>query len=130
MAESHFLSFAAVTLLKPNLAEVIVSKGVEVNLTQVDEYHRFLLTHLNQPFGLLINRKYDYTYSFEAQLKIGNLPEVRAVAALVYNGTSAVSTLTLKNLPDRRNVNMEIFRDRDLALAWLDLQLQNEDKPV
>lgn len=117
------LSFGEIILLKPNLAEVVVSEGMEINIAQVEEFHGFLLTHLRSPFGLLINKKHHYTYSFEAQLKITDLPEIKAIAVLVFRRTSALSTLTLKKLPGRRNANLEIFDDRDIALNWLDQQL-------
>lgn len=75
---------------------------------------------------MLINKKHNYTYSFEAPLETTNLREIKAIAVLVYRGTSAVSTLTLKNLPGRKNVNLEIFHDRNIALNWLDQQLQSQ----
>ena len=42
----HRLSFGEIIILKPNLAEVIVDDGIEMDLKMVEEYHEFLLNKL------------------------------------------------------------------------------------
>ena len=56
------LSFGSVIILAPNLAEVIINEGVIIDELNVDEYHDFLLTNLDAPFSLLVNKKHSYTY--------------------------------------------------------------------
>ena len=40
------LSFGTVTLLRKDLAEVIINQGVEMDLDIVDEYHMFIVTNV------------------------------------------------------------------------------------
>ena len=54
----HELSFGKMIVLSDDLAEVIVDEGVEMDLQMVDEYHEWILEHLDSPCMLLINKKY------------------------------------------------------------------------
>lgn len=124
MTDEHHLSFADVILHQPNLAEVIVYEGIEIDMPMVEEYHDFLLSNLQAPFALLVNNKNHYTYTFEAQLSITLLKEVKAIAVLAYDRASRYATESLKNMPNHTAWNMTIFDDRDKAIAWLRPQLQ------
>lgn len=90
--KSHQLAFAEIIILKDNLAEVIINQGVLIDLKMVETYHQFLISHLVAPFSLLINKKFDYTYTFKAQKKVGDLDEINQIAVLVEGYNAKKST--------------------------------------
>jgi len=115
----HRLSFGEISILKSNLAEVIIDKNIEINMEMVEEYHRFLLTHLEHPFNLLINKRNQYTYTFEAQRHIGTLNQINSMAVVAYNSITAMSTSCLIAIPRTTPWNIQIFEERAAALDWL-----------
>ncbi|HEX5057409.1 MAG TPA: hypothetical protein VFX02_13050 [Gammaproteobacteria bacterium] len=117
------LSFGTVTLLRQDLAEVIIDQGIEMNMDMIDEYHMFVSEFLAEPCAILINKINQYTYSFEAQLAISNLEKIKAIAAVTYSDASRMASETLMKLPTHKHWNMRIFSDRDNALRWLEQQL-------
>ncbi len=117
----HQLSFAQITILRKDIAEVVVNDGVEMTLSMVDEYHQFLLSHLSPPFSLLINKINSYSYSFEAQNKLAVLDEINVMAVVSYNPASKKSTRALKdNIHRDIKWNLAIFNDRESALLWVE----------
>jgi len=115
----HKLRFAKIIILQENIAEVIINEAVEIDNEMVSEYHDFLLQNLSAPFLLLINKINSYTYTFDAQIKIASLPEIKAMAAVTYNKATEVATRNLASLPRDNTWNIQIFPDRDTALDWL-----------
>ncbi|GAA4236553.1 hypothetical protein GCM10022291_21150 [Postechiella marina] len=113
------LSFGEIVLISDSLAEIIVDEGIVMDEVKIDEYHDFLLTHLKPPFGLLVNKKYSYTYTFEAQKSIIGLKELIAIAVVAKTSGSVMSTETVININDNDNIDIEIFQDRENALVWL-----------
>ncbi|GAW96862.1 MULTISPECIES: hypothetical protein [Colwellia] len=102
---------------------MIVNEGVELNLTMVKQLHEFFLAHLHSPFSLLINKINAYSYDFEAQINIGNLSEIHAIAVIVYKIASQLNTEYLANtIPRADKWNLRIYSDRDVALNWLQLE--------
>ena len=121
--ELHKLSFCKIKKLSDSIAEVIVHEGKEVDLEMVAEYHQWITENLSAPCGLLINKVNKYAYAFEAQLKIADLPKIRAVAVIAYNRISAVSSLALTKLPGQEQWNIKMFSDRTDGLEWLEGEL-------
>jgi hypothetical protein len=121
--KTHILSFGTVTVLRPDLAEVIVDEGVEMDMDMVDEYHMFVSELLADPCSTLINKKNRYTYTFEAQLAISSLEKIKASAVVVYSEMSRISTDALLKLPTHLRQNVKIFSNRDAGLHWLEQQL-------
>ena len=115
----HELSFAKIIILRKDIAEVIVNDGIEMNETMVDEYHNFLLSHLQAPFSLLINKVNAYTYDFNAQKKLATIEEIHAMAVVAYNRITKITTQSLASFPRDHKWNMEVFSGRDTALHWL-----------
>ena len=124
--ESHQLSFAQITILREDIAEVVVNEGVEMDMTMVNEYHTFLLNHLKAPFSLLINKIHSYSYEFLAQRKLAVLKEIHSMAVVSYSSTTKHATLALAD-GIKRDIpwNIEIFNDKDTALHWIESQ-QNQ----
>ena len=119
MKKSHNLSFATIIKLDKNLAEVIVNEGVVIDEYMTAEYHDFLQANLTSPSYLLINKKYSYSYTFEAQKMIANLPEIKAMAVVVQTFGSIISTEALFNVNENKHSNVRIFEERKSALKWL-----------
>ena len=121
----HELSFAKIIILRDDIAEVMINDGIEMNPDMVDQYHDFLLSHLRSPFALLINKINAYTYSFEAQQKLGTLNEINAIAVVAYNRTTTITTENLASFPRDEDWNISIFSDHDQALGWLISEQEN-----
>lgn len=119
------LSFGEINILSNSLAEVIVDEGIIMDGVMVDEYHDFLLSNLEPPFGLLVNKKYSYSYTFEAQTSIASLPEIKAMAIVINSQGGLMSTETLIKLNEASAWNIKMFHNREAAVTWLDLFLSN-----
>jgi hypothetical protein len=123
--ETHQLSFAKIIILRADIAEVIVNDGVELTLTMINEYHRFLLNHLSAPFSILVNKINAYSYTFEAQTNLACISEINAMAVVAYSKATELATRSLATTTLRKTPwNMEIFSDKQSALHWLENQQQ------
>lgn len=117
--KSFRLSFATISILDKNLAEIIIDEGVIVDEVMVDEFHDFLLTNLVAPFSLIINKENRYSYTFEAQTLICNLKEIHLIAVIANTSGSIMATETLVKLNEHNNWNIEMFKNRVSALEWI-----------
>ncbi|MFD0989839.1 hypothetical protein ACFQ1R_07015 [Mariniflexile jejuense] len=117
--KNYKLSFGEIIIIDENLAEVIVNEGVVMNDIMVDEYHDFLLSYLKAPFSLLINKKHSYAMTFSAQKTIATLKEIKAMAVLFSSVGGLMSTETLMNLGENKDLNIRLFQKREDALNWL-----------
>ena len=122
MQKIYHLSFGKIIKLKKNLAEVIVSPDVEFDMEMIAEYHSWLLKNLEAPFNILINKINSYTYTFEAQMNIANLPEIQSMAVVAYSQQTEKTTNVLINLPRKQKWNIRVFNDRSEALRWLETE--------
>lgn len=105
--------------LSDDVAEVIVNEGVEYDMKMVELYHQWIRDHMHHPCCILVNKVNSYTYSFEAQRKLATIPEIKAIALVVYSRASEVATESLVELPKSKPWNSKIFSDREKALQWL-----------
>ena len=117
--EKYDLPFAKIIVLSDDLAEVIINDGIDMDLAMVNEYHKFLLSHLKAPFSLLINKINSYSYNGEAQEKIATLKEINSMAVVSYKNSTTVTTQDLVSFPRDVEWNLEIFSNREDALGWL-----------
>ncbi|MFY0714811.1 hypothetical protein J1D01_14130 [Seonamhaeicola sp. NFXS20] len=120
--KSYELSFGIINIIKNNLAEVIVNEGVVMDELIIDEYHDFLLTNLEAPFSLLINKKHSYTYTFEAQKTITHLDQINKMAVLFTTSGAFMSTKTLISVNAGIDNKIKMFKNRGEALNWLNKQ--------
>ncbi|GAA4281428.1 hypothetical protein [Gaetbulibacter aestuarii] len=119
---SYTLSFGEITILEPNLAEVIINEGIELDENMVLEYTEFLNDNLDTPYYLIINKKHSYSYTFGAQKTLANLEFIGAYAVVATNLGAVMSTETLVRIGDNPNLNLQIFGSREEALEWLETQ--------
>lgn len=122
--DSYKLSFGKINKLNDSIAEIIVDEGVEMDLKMVKEYHIWIAEHLLDPCGLLINKINRYTYTFEAQRELANLPQIKAMAVITYNTVSTVSTKVLSKMPRKNKWNLEMFEERNKGLEWLKKEIR------
>ncbi|GAA5216214.1 hypothetical protein ACFSJ3_09630 [Corallincola platygyrae] len=115
-------SVLSIIPLSEHLAEVIVDEGVEMTLADVEAYHACLLDNFSAPLKLLINKANQYTYTFEAQEKLADLPEISAMAVLVYSKASYAAMKVLQQQPKKNPWHLDVFTSRREALEWLEQQ--------
>lgn len=120
--KSYQLPFATINIVQTDIAEVIVNEGTEMTLDMVNQYHDFLLAHLQAPFSILVNKLHSYTYDFKAQENLATLTEINAIAVVVYNQMARLTTDNLANFPRSTQWNMRIFYDKEDALEWLNAE--------
>ena len=116
---TYNLPFCDITILHEHLAEVVTFDGIDMDEDMVDAYHSFLLLYLKSPFSLLINKKFAYSYTFEAQIKIYDLDQIDKMAVVAYSNISEMATKSLIGLNIKKNWKVQIFKNRDSALNWL-----------
>lgn len=120
------LPFGKINVLEPNIAEIIIDDGVVLDEFMVITYRKLLQSHLVKPFSLLINKEHGYSYTFGAQLSMGEINdglEFRAV--VVYSQSAEMATQIVMNVNKHNNWKIQIFRERQLAIDWLH-QIQNK----
>lgn len=117
------LRFGEILVLNKNLAEVIINEGIVMDMDMVNEYHSFLLENFEAPFSLLVNKKYAYTYTFEAQREIANLPEIKSMAVVTHRYLTHMATDFLININSDNNWKIKLYRLREEALDWLEKEM-------
>ena len=122
--ESSKLSFCKINKVSESIAEIIVYDGIEVDLKMVEEYHKWISENLSTPCALLVNKINKYTYTFEAQINLIDLPQIKAIAVITYNRISELTTATLTKLPRKTKWNLKMFYTKEDGLEWLESELQ------
>lgn len=125
--EVYDLSFLTINKLSDDLIEVIVNEGVELNIDMVEECHDWIRNNLKDPCYLLVNKINAYTYTFKAQQQFSAIPEVKAIAFVVYSRISELATEALTKVPKTSPLNNKIFYSRNEALQWLYQERRDTD---
>ncbi|PKD40113.1 hypothetical protein U737_22900 [Methylomonas sp. LW13] len=125
--ERYRLSFCNAIKLDEDLAEFIVDEGVELNLALVDEYHAWIVAHLQRPYLLLVHKVNAYHYDFASQTAMGTLLGIKAAAFVVYTHISQLTTQVMLSMPRDADWVYRIFNNRDDALMWLGMQRESND---
>ncbi len=120
------LSFAEIRNIDPQICEVIINDGVEIDAAMVEECHEFLRANAQLTSALLINKKNDYTYSFAAQQNLLDLPHIKAMAFVVYKESTRRVVELLSLVPKQYPWNIKIFTEYEKAIDWLQNELASE----
>ncbi|NQY64595.1 MAG: hypothetical protein HRT38_12835 [Alteromonadaceae bacterium] len=127
--QKYRLSFAHINIINNQIAEIIVDDGVVVSLEMVEEHDDFLTSIFDGEFGILVNKINNYHYSPEAQLIMGSIENIVAVAVVNYTTQDKQSS---KEIIDKRfmdQLNIKIFSGLELgrqqAITWLQQELAN-----
>jgi len=115
----HKLSFGVIGVLRNNLAEVIVDEGVNIDIKMVDEIHKCLLSIFTHSFSLLINKSNSYSTQLDALIKFGTLKGLNKIAVFAPNKMAKLSADFAADIPSSAVLNIQVFTNRDDALAWL-----------
>ena len=122
------LPYAKIIILSDKIAEVVINDAVIMDTKMVEHYHEFLLSHLQPPFSLLINKINSYTYDFDAQIKLATIKEINVMAVVAYTRITKITTEALASLPRDQKWNLEVFSNRNEALLWLLSEQKKSDK--
>jgi len=117
--ELHKLSFGKIGVLGSNIAEVIVDEGVNIDMEMVDEIHNCLLSIFTNSFSLLINKTNSYSTQLDALIQFGTLTAINKIAVFAPNKMAKLSADFAADIPSSAVLNIQVFTDRDNALAWL-----------
>ncbi len=117
------LSFCEVIPVSDQITETIVDEDIEVNNVMIAEYHEWLAHHHDGNIGLLINKKNHYSYSFDAQLEIGVIDKIKAIAVIVPDAAREIAANAILNMGIRRNISHHVFYSRTKAIKWLEEEL-------
>lgn len=114
------LPFGKVNILESNIAEIIINEGVLIDSDMVASYRTLIRKYLQIPYSLLINKEHGYSYTFEAQMTMGELDQDVDHRAVVVNSQSGeMATEILLNVNKKNNWNLQMFKEREDAIAWL-----------
>ena len=121
------LSFADLNLLTHDIIEVIIDDGVVLSLEMMEEYEQFLVEHFKHDFAILVNRVHCYSYSYEVQLSIASIEQVKAIAIVNYSEQSKLSSAQLIKVRSIDNWNLKEFSGVEMgwqqAFNWLQQEL-------
>jgi len=110
------LSFATLTLLSDEIAEIIIDDGIEVSIEMLEECDEFLHKNLKGKYALLFNKINHYTFAFEAKMIIASSEHLQALAVVVYNADAQNSVEELQALREIDGLNIQVFSG--LQLGW------------
>ena len=116
------LSFCEIEQLSDNIFEVTINDGAIIDEKCAEEAEIFWHDLRKEPYGLLVNNKNRFSYSFMGSQKIGEHSLERKTAVLVDDPISKDQMSTVLDLKKMvGNVeNRKVFHDRDEAIEWLD----------
>ncbi len=117
--EYYEISFGKIIILRNDLAEVIVNEGVEIDTVMVTEFHQCLLTHFANSFSLLITKVNSYSTKFDAMVQCGTLAQLEKMAVFAPSRKARLGADLALNVPRPVELDIQIFTDREEALAWL-----------
>jgi hypothetical protein len=121
----YTLSFCTIFHRDDGIAVIEINEGVEVSAEMAREVSDLAARVIRgAPFALLSDRKNSYSLSFEAMSTLANIPNLAALAIVIYSDKSRLLVETqnffisaIKKRP------VKIFNDIDTASDWLRTEL-------
>ena len=121
MGDEYRLSFCLLKRLPGRIVEVVPDAGVEIDLPMVAELDRTMIAMMGDTFAILVNKVNSYSVSFEAQIKIGLLEEVKATAVVAYDSFGAMGAQQIKDMTEGGGEKkIDIFFDKVQAISSLE----------
>ena len=116
------LSFCEIEQLSDNIYEVTINEGATIDEKCAEEGRIFWHNLRKEPYGLLVNNKNLFSYSFMGAQKIGDHPLERKTAILIDDKISKDQMSTVMDLKKMAGTveNRKVFQDRDDAIKWLE----------
>ncbi|GAA4880170.1 hypothetical protein [Ferrimonas pelagia] len=108
-----------------DLFEVLVDAETEISASQCDAINAHWQSR-TRPFVLLLSCSQPFSYSFEASRRLGNSPMQGMLAVYCPNSVSRLSQEVAigVNRSEHDHKIVRIFEQRDEAMAWLQLGLE------
>ncbi|QLE84136.1 MULTISPECIES: hypothetical protein [Shewanella] len=122
------LSFGCeINKIEQNIASVTINDGVEIDLDMITEFDQCLEQIFSGPYGLLIDKRHHYTYSYEAQLCMASSPNLIATAVVGHAPVEPKLPPAFYTVRQVDRLNTRVFRGQPqgnaLAITWLKYQL-------
>ena len=118
------LGHTTLTRLTSNIVELVVHENVAVDAAMIDSWVSTIPVLVEGDVGLLINKKYNYWYTWEAQQQLCSYDPITApIAILPHAGRAEEALEFLRTLPPICHWNIRTIRDRGQALTWLQSEL-------
>ena len=117
------LSFCEIEQLSDHIFEVTINDGAIIDEKCAEEAQMFWHNIIKDPYGLLVNNKNRFSYSFIGSQKIGDHPLERKTAVLIDGPISKNQMSTVIDLKKMAGnaENRKLFQDRNEAIKWLDI---------
>lgn len=122
------LSFATLSQIHPRIVCMTVDEGVELDIPQCREYEDWRQDNVRRSYGLLLDKRHSFSWSYEAQQWLVRAPSLAVMAVLGYTRMSELSFEVLKSIPGRGDRPMALFHNRAGAMRWLSQQLDCADQ--
>ncbi len=113
------LSFCRINLIEKHIAEVIVKGGTEVTAMMVEELFYFITDEMSGEISIIMNRATNYSYQFDASVKLSVSTLVKNVAIIAYNEKSTSMSKYMKTNFNKSEKRIKVFGNRDEALSWI-----------
>ena len=118
----YTLSFCEIEQLSDNLFEVTVNECVTIDQKCAEEARNFWHDLRKEPYGLLVNNKNRFSYSFIGMQKISDQSLERKTAILIDED------IFIKEMSKGMDLNKmlgnvenrKVFEDREEAINWLE----------
>ena len=121
MGDERRLSFCLLKRLPGRIVEVVPDAGVEIDLDMIEELDRSMIALMGDTFAILVNKVNSYSVSFEAQIKVGLLDEVKATAVVAYDSFGVMGAQQIKAMTEgEEEKKIDIFFDKTQAISWLE----------
>ena len=118
--KSHRISFATVFDLGDRVYSIVVDEGYELQLYHVEELHSFFASETGgESFVLLVQRLYNYSYSAQTKEQITKMPNLLAVALVVYDEDSMELGSEMMKISKSKVLKFNLFTDEKRAEQWL-----------
>jgi len=115
------LSFCEIEQLSDNIFEVTINAGAVIDEKCAEEAQIFWNDLRTEPYGLLVNNKNRFSYSFMGSQKIGEHSLERKTAVLVDDPISKDQMSMVLDLKKMTGTieNRRVFQNRAEAMKWL-----------
>jgi len=101
--------------------EAIIDEGYEITESMIREYFDLVKQIEPKVTACLINRKNNYSYSFEANVMLSSADIVDYVAVINYGKLP----WPMKGMLMPENYELEFFNDYDAGMNWLEAKINN-----
>jgi len=118
----HHFPFCIISTLSKNCAEIVFKDGTEVTKEMLLEIHQWLSSNIDSPMYIIINKIFPHSYTFNAQMELSTLSNIKAMAMVCYSNVSQATTMIMQTATNQTLWNMKIFYDRADALDWIEEQ--------